>query len=100
VRRRWPILDVHDVKQRNAILPRAPKRSASASNSVMYSRRLSRRASRARRYIQPDGVPARVGEAEATHAQARTGRNRCRCLSLWTIRSLLPVRRRAGPPPD
>jgi hypothetical protein len=31
VRRRWPILDVHDVKQRNAILPRSPKRCASAS---------------------------------------------------------------------
>lgn len=58
VRRRWPILDVHDVKQRNAILPRAPKRCASASNSVMHTRRLSRRALRARRYIQPHGVPA------------------------------------------
>lgn len=60
---------------------------------------VSAAALRTRRYIQPDGVPARVGEAEPTHAQARTGRNRCRCLSLWTIRSLLPVRRRAGPPP-
>jgi hypothetical protein len=69
VRRRWPILDVHDVKQRNAILPRAPKRCASASNFVMHARQLSRGASGARRYFQRRG--ARTGNPERTRTHAR-----------------------------
>lgn len=59
----------------DAKLPRSPKRCASASNSFMHARRLSRGASRARRHVQPRGVPACIGEAEPrmrTPGQAET----------------------------